>query len=159
MEILENDGAPVNGTDEVQTLTMVGSPTGGTFRVVVAGGQTAPIAHDATATAVQNALRAVSSVGALGATCTGGPLGTGAVTVTFGGRLGKKDVPLMVVRQSTLAGGTSPHVTVAVTTPGVDATFRTARPGQLLIDTTNKNLYINQGTLYAPDWAELALAG
>ena len=41
--ILENAGAPGAGTDEVQTLTIGGTPTSGTFTLSFQGAVTAPI--------------------------------------------------------------------------------------------------------------------
>jgi hypothetical protein len=154
MEILTNAGAPVNGTNEVQRLTLTGSPTGGTFRLQVAGGVTQPIAYNASAATIQAALRAVPTVGSAGVTCTGGPLNSGFVVVTFGGKLGRQNVATMAVRNPAFVGGTAPAVAVTTTTPGVDATHINAVTGQVLSDTTNGVLYINtSSTRYAPTWA------
>lgn len=154
MEILTSAGAPVNGTNEVQRLTLTGSPTGGTFRLQVAGGVTQPIAYNASAATIQAALRAVPTVGSAGVTCTGGPLNSAFVVVTFGGKLGKQNVATMAVRNPAFVGGTAPAVAVTTTTPGVDATYVNAVTGQVLSDTTNGVLYINtSSTRYAPTWA------
>ena len=48
--------------------------------------------------------------------------------------------------------GTNPTLAIAETTPGVDATYRGAGKGQLVIDTTNAKLYMNTGTALAPTW-------
>jgi hypothetical protein len=149
---LENAGAPVNGTSEVQTLTQTGSPTGGTFKLSFDGYETASIAYDADAATIQAALEALPSIGTGGVTGGGGPLNTTPVTVTFAGNLGKKAVPLMTLSANALTGGTTPTVGIAETTPGVDATGRGAPKAALLLDTTNAKLYINTGTALAPTW-------
>ena len=75
------------GVAEVQTLTVTGSPTGGTFTVKATGGPTEPaaIAYNATASAVQSALEALSNIASGDVTCAGGPHPGTPVTVTFGG--------------------------------------------------------------------------
>lgn len=57
-------GPPPPPVDEVQRVTINGSPTGGTFRLAFQGSQTAAIAYNANAAAVQSALLALSSIGA-----------------------------------------------------------------------------------------------
>ncbi|MFW3477497.1 hypothetical protein [Streptomyces microflavus] len=49
-------------TNEVQTLTVTGGPTGGTFTITWSGQTTAAIAYNATAAVVQTALEALSNV-------------------------------------------------------------------------------------------------
>jgi hypothetical protein len=99
-----------SGTAEVQTVTVTGAPTGGTFTLTSTGhGTTAAIAFNAAGTAVQAALRALPGLG--GVTVTG----AGPYTVTFPSTLG--NVPQMTATSS-LTGGTTPGVTVATTTPG-----------------------------------------
>lgn len=101
------------GTAEVQTVTITGGPTGGTFTLTYAGQTTAGIAYNANAAAVQSALEALSNV-------TPGDLvvtGTGPYTVTFNVSLG--DVAQMTASGAGLTGGTTPDATVATTTPGV----------------------------------------
>lgn len=154
---IQNAGAPVNGTDEVQTLTIGGTPSGGTFKLAFGGYTTAAITWSSTnATLVANidaALEALPTIGAGGVTTAVGTMtaGVGTITLTFAGNLGKKTVATITVANNSLTG-TSPTVQVAETTPGVDATARGAAPGALLVDTTNKKLYINTGTAQAPTW-------
>lgn len=149
-------GAPTNGTSEVQTISITGTPTGGTFRLRLdpLGTRTAPIAFDATDFAVANALAALPAIGSGNVACTGGPLPGAPVTVTFTGTNAARDVPTLTVAESTLTGGTSPAVAVTVTVPGVTATARGAPPGALLIDSQNVVLYQNKGTAYVPVWAQ-----
>lgn len=158
-----NAGAPVNGTDEVQTVTIGGTPTGGTFTLTFDGHKTGPITWSATTnTLVANidaALEALGNIGASGVVTANSTLsgGIGDVTVTFSGtNLGKKAQALMTADASGLTG-TTPTVSVAETTAGVDATHRGAPKGTLLIDTTNAKLYMNTGTAQAPTWTPVAL--
>lgn len=108
------------GTDEVQTITLSGAPTSGTFRLRFNGYNTAAIQYNAAAADVQTALEALASVPAGSIVAAGGALGTAPVTVTFTGALGSEDQPLMTVRNASFTGGTDPAVTVAETTPGAD---------------------------------------
>ena len=148
-----NAGAPVAGTDEVQTITVTGTPTGGSFRLAFEGLRTASIAYNADAAAVDTALEALGSIGAGNVTVAGGPLPGAAVTVTFTGNLGKKAIgSLIALYSNSLTGGTNPTVTIAETTAGVNATFRGLGKGTLVIDTTNAKLYANTGTALAPTY-------
>ena len=151
-------GAPVAGTDEVQTITFGGTPTGGTFKLAFKSKTTAAISWSATnATLVSNidtALGALSTIGgASNVTTAVGTMtaGIGTITVTFVGALAKKAVPLITVADNSLTG-TDPTVAVTETTPGVSATARGAAIGSRLIDTTNGKAYINTGTATVPTW-------
>lgn len=104
--------APVS---EVQTVTVAGTPTGGTFTLQFGGDVTGPIAYDATAATVQGALTGLGSVGN-GNVMVSGSAG-GPYTVTFIGAYAGINVPQLVTAHS-LTGGTSPDVTVVTTTPG-----------------------------------------
>lgn len=107
--------------DEVQTLTITGSPTGGTFTISFEGQTTAGVAFDATAADVKNALEALSNIAVGDLTAGGGPLPGSAVTITFGGTHAKENVSLMTTTDS-LTGGTSPASSWAETTAGVPKT-------------------------------------
>lgn len=154
---LTNAGVPGAGTDEVQTLTIGGTPSGGSFRLSFDGAPTGAIAWSATnATLVANidaALEALSTVGTGGVTTAVGTMtaGVGTITITFAGNLGKRAVPTIAVVSNDMTG-TSPTVAVAETTPGVDAAGLGAPKGALMIDTTNGTLYQNTGTALAPTW-------
>jgi hypothetical protein len=155
----QNAGAPVNGTNEVQTLTIGGTPDGGTFKLKYDGQITAAITWSATTGTllanIQAALRALATIGSAGVTCTEGSLasGVGTVTITFGGNLAKLAVPTISVYLNSLTG-TAPTLAMAETTPGVTATARGAAVGAVLMDTTNKVLYKNDGTALEPKWLQ-----
>ncbi|MCX4885862.1 hypothetical protein [Streptomyces sp. NBC_00847] len=115
---LQGAPVPAAGTDEVQTVTITGTPTGGTYTLTLSGQTTAGISYDATASAVQSALEALSNIAPGDVVCAGGPHPGTAVTVTFGGAYDGADVPQMTASAAGLTGGTSPDVTVTTTTPG-----------------------------------------
>jgi hypothetical protein len=103
--------------DEVQTLTVTGTPTGGDFTLTFRGYTTAAIAYDATAADVQAALEALSTVGTGGVVASGGALPGSALTLTFAAQLGDQAVPL-ITATGNLTGGTTPTASVARTTAG-----------------------------------------
>jgi hypothetical protein len=156
-KILMTGQAPVNGTSEVDTITIGGTPSGGTFTLTFEGRTTSAITWSSTnATLVANidaALEAVSSIGNGGVTTAVGSMtsGIGTITVTFAGNRAKQDVPDVAIGSNNMTG-TSPTVAIATTTPGVTADGRISPKGTLLIDATNGKLYINTGAPLAPTW-------
>ncbi len=101
-------------TAEVQTVTITGSPGGGTFTLSFGSQTTGAIAYNATAAAVQTALEALPAIVPGDVTVTGSA--GGPYTVTFGGAH-TGDQPQMTATSS-LTGGSSPGVTVATGTGG-----------------------------------------
>lgn len=150
MQVLEHHGAPTSGVDQVWTLSSTAS--GGTIALsVTARGitrKTDPIAHDATAAAIQTALRALHNVGSSAVSCSGGALGSEDVVITFGGELAGQPITVTVDNVAA-TGGTG---SLANTTAGVAATERGARTGAVLVDTESGALYINTGTPSTPAW-------
>jgi len=110
------DADPIK--DEKQTVTIGGSPTGGTFTLSFKGQTTAGIAYDAAAAAVQSALEALSTIGS-GNVSVSGSAG-GPYTVEFIGALADQDVPAMTISVAGLTGGT-PTGTIATSQPGVSS--------------------------------------
>ncbi len=102
-------------TTEVQTATITGTPTGGPFRLTFNGSQTATIAYNAAASAVQSALEALPNISPGDVTVTGGA--GGPYTITFGGQYLNENVN-QITATSALTGGTSPTVNVTTATPG-----------------------------------------
>lgn len=151
-------GAPVAGTDEVQTLTIGGTPTGGTFKLAFEGVTTAAITWSATnATLIANidaALEALPGIGTGGVTTAAAALtaGIGTITLTFAGNRGKQaGVALVTVAENALTG-TAPTLAVARTTAGVDASGRGAPKGTQLVRSDTGVVYVNTGTATAPTW-------
>ena len=102
--------------DEVQTVTVTGSPTGGTFVLRFGGQNTSTIAYNASASAVQTALQALSSIGSGNALVTG--VNGGPWTVEFAGTLGFASQALITLQTNSLTGGSSPSVSIAETQAG-----------------------------------------
>jgi hypothetical protein len=154
-----NAGAPSAGTDEVQTITFGGTPTGGTFKLSFDGLVTSAITWSSTNNTlrdnVDTALEALNSIGTGNVTTAVGTMtsGVGTLTVTFAGDLAKLAVNTIAVANNSLTG-TSPTIAVEETTPGVTATARGASKGAVLLDTTNGIHYINTGTAAAPTWTK-----
>lgn len=105
-------------SNELQTVTITGTPTGGTFTLSWDGATTAAIAYNAAAAAVQAALEALPNILPGDVTVGGGPGPDTAFTVTFGGRYAGTNVAAMTASGASLTGGTSPDVGVATTTAG-----------------------------------------
>lgn len=155
IKTLQSAGAPSNGTTEAQTVTITGTPTGGTFTLTFEGYTTADIAYNATAATVIAALKLLPNIGSAGiASGAGGALPGTPVVVTFGGHLAKKDISLMTAAHA-FTGGTNPAIAVTSSTPGVTATGRGAPKGTPLTDTDNGIAYINTGTEYEPTWTKV----
>lgn len=148
-------GAPVAGTSEVQTITIGGTPTGGTFTLTFEGFTTAAISWSSTNNTLRDnvdaALEALPNIGTGGVTTAVGTMtaGIGTLTVTFAGNLATKPVSTMTATNSMT--GTSPTIAVAETTPGVAPTAQGAPVGAILVR-DNGTLYANTGTAAAPTW-------
>lgn len=107
------------GTADVQTISISGSPTGGTFVLSFNGAITAPIAYNASAATVQSALQALATIGSGNVTCSGGSLPGTPVVCTFAGSLATGLQSAIIPGNGGLTGGSSPTVAVAHTTPGL----------------------------------------
>lgn len=155
-----NDGAPVAGTAEVQTITIGGAPeAGSTFVLSFGPFRSAPIAWSAVnatlVAAIDAALEALAGIGAAGVVVDVGTLvaGVGGATVTFAEK-GPK--PNLVGSDFKKADGTASAGTIAVaeTTPGVLPTGVGSPKGGKLVDSQNGVDYINTGTPVAPVWTK-----
>ncbi len=114
--------APYAGNaSEGQTVTITGTPTGGTFTLTLSGQTTAAIAYNAPAAAVKAALEGLTSVNVGDVTVTGGPGPGTPYVITFGGRYAGEDMPQMTATSS-LTGGSSPAVAVTTSTAGAGGT-------------------------------------
>lgn len=160
-EVYSSAGAPGAGTNEVQTITIGGTPTGGTFKLGFGGFTTAAIAWSATnGTLVANidaALEALPSIGTGGVTTAVGTMtaGVGTITLTFAGANTQKRAIATVTVVSNDMTGTSPTIAVAETTPGVTADGYGASQGATLIRADTGARYQNLGTPAAPNWSAL----
>src|SRR5947209_2704092 len=102
--------------DDVQTVTISGAPTGGTFTLTFGANTTTGIAFNAAASAVQSALVALASIGAGNVTVTGS--NGGPWLVDFTGTLGYASHTLMTANSAGLTGGSSPAATPTHTQTG-----------------------------------------
>lgn len=105
-------------TDELQVITITGSPTGGTFALFFPVGNeadntTVPLAYNTTANVIQMALRAVGSIG-YNVDVSGGPLPDNPIKILFTGQLAYKDVPQLQIIDS-LTGGTGTVIATITT--------------------------------------------
>lgn len=144
-------GAPSAGTNEVQTATVGGTGGTSTFKLILDGIKTAAIAWSATnATLLSNintALDAAFGASQIVATDSTLSSGLGDLLLTFSGsEFSKKAMSAMTAEIVTGAL----TIAIAETTAGVDATARGLAAGGLVIDTTNKKLYVNTGTPNSP---------
>jgi hypothetical protein len=102
---------------EVQTATISGTPTGGTFTLTFDGRTVTAIPYNTTAAALQTLIDAVFGEGHI--TAGGGPAPGTPLTLTFGGRYSGINVGL-ATSTAAFTGGTTPAVSIAQTTPGSD---------------------------------------
>jgi Calx-beta domain len=126
---------------EVESLNVIGSPTGGSFKLVAVpplmpGGATLSIPFDATAATVQARLEDV--VGAGNVAVTGGPANQTPLTITFQGIYTGQNVPQLQTLDVNLTGGTDPGVTVSTTTEG--GTTTTLGDPKLIVSQVNTRL-------------------
>lgn len=105
--------------DDVQTVSLTGSPNGGTFTLTFGGHTTSGIAYNAPASgvgSVQAALEALTGVGVGQVTVTGSAGGPWLVDWT--GTLGYASQSIMTTSGASLTGGISPASHVAHTQTG-----------------------------------------
>ena len=114
---LWNSGFTMSVTNAVQTVTITGTPTGGTFTLTFEGATTAPIVYNAAPAAVQTALQALPTVGP-NVTVSGTALPGGSAICTFSGGLAGQPVPAITANSAGLTGGVTPTAVVTQTTPG-----------------------------------------
>lgn len=155
---IEFNGEPTNGVNEVQLLTIGGTPTGGTFKVKLEGLPSSAITWSSTnntlLTNIQTALNAHDSLGTNGCVASALSLtsGIGTILLTFGGNRAKQAIgSLMSIALNSLTG-TAPTLAVTLVTAGVDATARLSAPGVRLINVSTGRSYFNNGTALQPDW-------
>lgn len=145
------------GTNTVQTLTMTGTPTGGTVTLALDGRPTTTIPFNATNGQVDAALETLPNLGVGQVTVTGGAWPGTAMVVTFDGpATQKRPWPLITLQANALTGGTSPTVTPVTSTPGINATHTTTASGsvgfwltwcQTIGATTIQRLKMNDGRI------------
>jgi uncharacterized repeat protein (TIGR01451 family) len=120
------------GVDAVETLTLGGTVTGGTFTLTFDAETTAPLPFNATADQVSAALQALPRIGAgnvaVAADSSNHPINQGVLTVTFVGGLQHTAVEPITGDPGGLTG----------VNPTVDATLVTQGVNQNILSTQNK---------------------
>ncbi len=124
-------------TSAEQSITLEGAPTGGTFTLTFKGEMTAPIAYDAPAEAVQDALKGLPSSPEVTVT---GPAG-GPYTVFFEGSDGGVGQPLIE--------GSSLRLT-----PSDGVEVQTTQQGGVAYDTHYHFEYVTQKQSESEGWAQ-----
>jgi hypothetical protein len=92
--------------DNLQTLTITGTPTGGTFALTYKGQTASGIAYNAIASTVQTALQGLSTIGSGNVIVTGGPGPGTPYVVQFVGALAQDTTAL--THADSFTGGASP---------------------------------------------------
>lgn len=122
-----DEDVSISGTNEIDTIALGGTPTGGSIMLDVEGRPTLALPFNATAGAVQAALQAHPYIGSGNVTASGGPW-PAAITLTYSGLRAKRPMPPIGAYTNNLTGGATPHVTFVQSTPGVNASHVT-EPG------------------------------
>lgn len=110
----------VASTNEVQTIDVTATVSGGSFKLTFNGVQTGALAWNISNADLKTALEALSPLSEISppglVTISNGPM-PADTTITFGGGLAAEDVPALVIDGSLLTGGGS--AAIVTTTPGV----------------------------------------
>lgn len=135
-------------TNQVYTITPSGTVSGGTFLISYGGENTAAIAYNATASAIQTALEALPGVIPGDVFVAGGPMNTAPVTVESRGDNAQQTVTITIDDALVTGGGT---IDGAITTPADVPTASDVTPimpGEInvYVDTTDTALGTTQYT-------------
>ena len=124
------DAASPGAVNEVQNLEVSGA-SGGTIKLTFNGQQTAAIAYDASASAVQAALLALTNLDSGDLVASGGALGTAPVVLTFGAAWAGRNVPRITVDAGSLTGGGVAEVETDTEGAGAGTTLWLANVNQV----------------------------
>jgi hypothetical protein len=136
---------PIN-VNQVQTVAITGTLTGGHFHLTFAGSTTGNIAHNASAADIQAALELLVNIGSGNVVVAGT---VASFTITFRGELAG-DNALVTVDTSALTTSDAVSSSVTDTTPGAANTvLGFVMPGQCVVIGTspNKVLYFKPQTI------------
>lgn len=160
---LTKAGVPTSGVAQVETATVAGTVTGdgnATFTITSALVTGSPLAvsvavlNGDTATVVAG--KAAVTLNATVAVSTHFTATTnGADLILTAKKAAANDATLNIAFTNGTNTGLTPNATSANTTSGVKADYRGAPPHTVLTDTTNGNLYENQGSADVPTWTLL----
>jgi len=148
--------APGAGTPNVQTLTLNGSPDGGTFQVMFEGVRTAAQAFNVALADLAAALNALVGFGVNTVVVTGTPGSSYVITWQL-----PQSRPLLLIPADGMkltAGGVPVATpTVANSTPGVDPDALGTPTNGLVKALDTGHLWENTGTITAPTWSDLGV--
>lgn len=160
---LTKAGAPTSGVAQVETAVIVGTITGSgnaTFTITSALVTGSPLAVsvavlvDDTPTLV--ASKAATTLNANAAVSAHFVASSSAENLILTAKkAAANDATLNIAYTNGTCTGLTPDATSNDTTAGVKADFRGAPVGAVLADTTNGNLYENQGSANIPTWTLL----
>ena len=117
--------------NDVQTITVTGNPTGGTFTIKgTPPGQSQKtsgnVNWNSTAAQLTTVLTASGMYGSGNVSCAGGPFPGTAIVCTFQGSDASQAITLMSLGTKSLTGGSSPNVTFTHTTTGSNGALQDA---------------------------------
>lgn len=132
--------------EEVQTISVSGQPTSGTFRLGFEDDTTEALPHNAEAKAIAEALEKLPTIGPGNVRVEGGPFPKDPIRATFTGRFLGRDVPDITIAGELKAGDSGrPSMRLGTTTQVLDALIvaQACSMSQSQID--NLRNYIRQG--------------
>jgi len=147
-------GAPGAGTANITTITINGSPDGGTWRLTYQGVRTSAMANNISLANCLAALVALPGIGAGMVVVTGTPGTSYVITWQHVGARGALTIAaadMLLTNTGTLTAAPG----IVNGTPGVDPTPKGVIEGGLVQDITNGYLYINTGTVTDPTWTKV----
>ncbi len=156
--ILQGAGRPKNGSNEVQLLTIGGTPTGGTFTISYGSLVSGAITWSATnATLVANIQAALDTMLGTNSTLVAASsltAGIGTITITFQNIRGSQAQSFLMVATSSLTPpANNPTAAITLQTAGITATGRGNGIGSEYVDNTTGVVYINVSqTALNPKW-------
>lgn len=110
------------GVQEIETVTITGAPTGGTFTMTYSAQTTTALPYNATAAQVQTALQALSNIGDSDVIVTGGPFPATPMVISFIGALSGTVTGAPLTATASFTGGTTPAIGVVRTQTGASST-------------------------------------
>lgn len=150
MGIVTGTGTAVN---EVQTVTITGTPTGGTFTLWYGGIYVGNFAYNASVATIQAAFNTVFGAGAV--VVGGGALPGTPVTLTFSGTEVSGTAHVAINASHAFTGGTAPAIAVTRSTPGKPAGGYAAAYNDALSDGTQVARRINRFDVYSNQFGQI----
>lgn len=160
---LTKAGVPTSGVAQVETATIVGTITGSgnaTFTITSALVTGSPLAvavavlvDDTPAVVAAKAAVVLNANAAVSAHFTASSSGDDLILTAK--KAAANDATLNIAYTNGTCTGLTPDATSTDTTAGVKGDYRGAPYGSVVSDTTNNNLYQNQGTENVPTWTLL----